>query len=122
MSATTFSQQSKADYLKRSRNQKKAGWILLSAGSATVITSIIFPKGGLIADYSPAKYSFENLKTTLFIIGGSLNLSSVPFFIYSGKNKRKAAAVSFKMENYRQPYKLGYANTSFPAIIVRFKL
>ena len=74
-------QLTKADYLKRSKDQKLAAWIFLGTGLAS------------FAIVAPGNTSFET--TGLFvIIGGICVVTSIPLFIASGRNKRKAQAIS----------------------------
>jgi hypothetical protein len=59
----------------------------------------------------------------MFIVGSASALGSIPLFIMSGKNKKRAAAaVSLKMENYSRPYKQSLVQTSFPAVGVKLRL
>ncbi len=113
MSFTSFSQQvnpspslTKQDYLNKSHKQKKTGWILLGSGATLFITGLVIPKGELTDQfnyYTFEKDIYENdgLKAGFMIAGTLSMLGSVPFFIASGKNKKKAASISFK--NYSIP-------------------
>src|SRR5688572_22247459 len=115
------------DYLKKSQNQRKAGFILLGSGVGLIATSIIIPQGeqtydGICIGYlCDDKYKNDGIKSAFFIAGGVAALSSIPFFIMSGKNRRRANAVSFKMENTWSPYYNGVAYSSFPAASIRLR-
>ena len=130
--ASLFSQQtnpartlSEQDYLKKSKKQKKTALIFLAGGAGLIITSFVIPRGALEEDgicvgpYCDDKYKNDGIKTTLFIAGGVAALSSIPFFIASGKNRRKATSVSFKMENTVHFYNRNLASASFPALRVK---
>ena len=65
------------DYLKLSRNQKTAGIVCLG------ITAV------MVAIAVPGKVDFSTLGT-LAGVGLASALTSIPFFIASGRNKRKA--------------------------------
>jgi len=78
--------------LLKSKKQNTVAWILLGGG-------IAFYAAGLIV------YSSERAKnpsaeldilpkgTAFSAVGGSLMITSIPFFIASGKNKRKASLI-----------------------------
>ena len=84
----SFSQQLKnkeqklpVDYLEKSKKQKTTGFILLGGGVA-MITS-----GAIAMPNSTSKGGTEGL----IIFGGlTISTASIPFFILSGSNKRKA--------------------------------
>jgi hypothetical protein len=69
----------KEDFLKRSHEQKTGGLILLGVGA------------GSIALVSGGNQSFETTGTVA-VLGGIAVLASVPLFIASGRNRRKARA------------------------------
>ena len=91
----SINSQTLPDYLlKKSKNQKTAAWILLGSGSAVAIA-------GSIIGTNAVKNSNPNDPFDIFppgsLAGGAMILggiaaivASVPFFIASGKNKRKA--------------------------------
>src|SRR5262245_25685887 len=131
---STFSQQTnpapsltKQDYLKKSSKQKKTGWILLGSGAALFITGLVIPKGDLTDQFNP--YTFEkdihendDLKAAFEIAGTLSMLGSIPFFIASGKSKKKAASITFK--NLRVPsMRNGYlVKQPVPAILFKLNL
>ena len=98
-------------YLKKSRSQLVGGLILLGIGGTT------------LALVSNGKTSF-NILPVLVIGGGLFVLGSIPLFIASGRNKRKAmnATTLFKMETIPTLHQTGINFHSYPAISVRFDL
>ena len=98
-------------YLRKSRSQLVGGLILLGIGGAT------------LALVSNGKTSF-NILPVLVIGGGLFVLGSIPLFIASGRNKRKAmnATTLFKMETIPTLPQTGINFHSYPAISVRFDL
>lgn len=131
-SVSLFSQQpnpaptlSDQDYLQKSKKQKKTALIFLAGGAGIIITSFIIPRGALEEDgicvgpYCDTKYKNDGAKTALLIAGGVVALGSIPFFIASKKNRRKATSVSFKMENTIQLYNRSLASASFPALQIK---
>ncbi len=92
---TCFSQQTepapvltKQDYLHKSRSQKTTALILLPAGAAMVVGGIAINLGDGLFSSTPNKGLW------LSYLGGGVMLSSIPFFIAAGKNKKKAMNLS----------------------------
>ena len=72
---------------QKSKKQKTAAWILLGGGAgiaATVIIIIVFDP------LSVFDLKKSNNRGLLLATGGAAMVASIPFFIASGKNKRKA--------------------------------
>ena len=86
---------------KNTKQTKTAGWITLGAGVAMTITGIGINGGQGFSD-NPDK------GIGLAYAGGAVALLSTPFFIASGKNKRKAnlalknVGLSFGNKNFKQ--------------------
>ncbi|MEO8404151.1 MAG: hypothetical protein ABI480_06135 [Chitinophagaceae bacterium] len=120
---TSFSQQTKSsltkeDYLLKSKNQRTAGRILLIGGGVLIGTAVIIGSSG--------DRSFDDAATLgiVGVIGAVSAISSIPLFIASSRNKKKAKAMTanFKMERIApfQPQVLSYH--SYPALSVRINL
>ena len=119
LAATSFCQQvqqssttlTREEYLKKSKTQKIVGFVLLGAGAIAFIS------------VSGGNTDFGTLGA-LVMAGAVSALASIPFFIASGRNKRKAnnASLSFKFEKNQtiQPAKISLH--SFPAISLKLKL
>lgn len=78
-------------YLHKSKNQKTTGYVLLGSGAALIITA------GIIHGKSvKANGAFLNFDGLGFEALGLLSmLSSIPFFAWSSKNKRKNILITF---------------------------
>ena len=101
----------------KAKKQKTTGWILLGGGAgvaligsaigvANVWDEIIFDeRGGLDA-------------ANVMLITGLVSMAgSIPFFIASGKNRKKAAALVFiKMENSSYASQYTITKKKYPAI------
>lgn len=101
----------------KAKKQKTTGWILLGGGAgvaligsaigvANVWDEIIFDeRGGLDA-------------ANVMLITGLVSMAgSIPFFIASGKNRKKAAALVFiKMENSSYASQYTITEKKYPAI------
>ena len=103
---------------------------MLGGGAALVLIGVIIPQGestGVQFDlYSPSLSSEghknDDIKTAFAFAGVLSTLGSIPFFIASGKNKRKAASLSFNNMRTQQMKNSGVVYKSIPAISLKFNL
>ena len=121
VATTTFSQQNpssptltKQDYLKKNKNQKTAAWVMLGGGLALGV-------GGAAWAGSDWEASGPG---ALMVIGGASVIGSIPLFIASGKNKRKAmsATTFFKMETAPQLINRNIVTRSLPSLTLKLSL
>jgi len=114
----------KEDYLKKSKNQKTAAWVMLIGG--TVLTTIgvgVALGGGLDCAYGPDCDNNQTVASILTITGGAAMLGSIPLFIVADKNKKKAMSAALiieKMPAIRFSGSIKYQ--SYPAISLRMPL
>lgn len=136
--AVSFAQQSapkqtliQTDYLQKSKKQKKTAMIFLGGGAALIVASLVIPQGeptGFQID--PITGGFyeghknDGIKGALGLTGVVSMLGSIPFFIASGKNKRKARQASVFINMERAPVLQGmaFSTHSFPTAGVRINL
>lgn len=85
----------KAYYLKKSRNNRIASICLVSGGFVIAgIGALSFPKNyDIIFENSSEDESKADAATALIIVGTAAMLSSIPFTVMAGVNKRKANAM-----------------------------
>ena len=120
-----------SDYLLKSKKQKKTAMIFLGGGAALIITSLVIPQG------EPTGFQFDpisggiyeghkndGIRGAFILTGGLSMLGSIPFFIASGKNKRKALRASVFIDTEKRPVLQGVtiSNQSFPVIALRINL
>lgn len=81
-----------SDYLLKSRNQKTGAFILMGLGCAAVITGIIIESKNSVDNlYSTiVDESTNNSGAIIAGAGAGLILGSIPLFIASSRNKKKA--------------------------------
>ena len=105
----------KTDYLVKSKNQKTAAWVLLGGGVA------LMGAGYLIGDSKNATFDDAGTGVVLAGIGFLSTIGSIPLFIASGKNKRKAmkATTFIKMETAPSIQKQFFKQNSYPAFSIR---
>ncbi len=118
----------KQDYLKKSKSQNTAAWIVLGGG--VVLTSVGMAIGlfkatealvGLLYLQQPKS---SNDGEVLFYSGLAAIAGSIPLFIASSKNKKKANTVSasFKMES-RPTFQQGaIVRTAYPSLSLKLNL
>ena len=126
ITTSTFSQQTPSvekDYMKKSKNQKKTAWIMLGGGATLLLTGIIIPKGDIVHEgFLGNDYENDGIKGAFQLTGVLSMIGSIPFFVASGKNKKRAAAVSFKNEKIPQLYKGNMINHSVPSVNFKVSL
>lgn len=117
---TTFPVLTREDYLKKSKNQKTAAWILLGGGSALIIAGL------LIGNRKESSFGDAGTGAIIGITGFlAATAGSIPLFIASGRNKRKSqhasAHLRFEKVPAIQPTGISYCSY-YPAISVKFNL
>jgi hypothetical protein len=117
--------ESKEFYLQRNNNQKKAGWILLGAGTAiAVIGGIGFASNfdiNLFTPVDPAKNQRADIFGAIMLAGIVTDLISIPFFISAHHNKKRAASLSFGNQNLNFPGSLRYSQNAVPTVNLSVK-
>ena len=95
----------KADYLKKSKNQKTAAWVMLGVGAALDVAGIAttLSNANKELDYTfgfgqPQVSVNHTGEYVLYIAGTAALGTSLALFIAAKRNKTKAAALSFKNE------------------------
>ena len=81
-------------YLQKSKNQKTAAWILLSVGSTMTVVGVI----GFSSTFDDWSDNSTDAYGYLMLGGPLVALGSIPFFISSGSNARKAATLSLNYQ------------------------
>lgn len=116
------------DYLKKSKNQNTLAWILLGGGLGLTSAGIAVGLNEAVNDISNI-FSGEEQKTSsagaiLFYTGLASMLTSIPLFIVSSSNKRKAEEVSafLKIETIPFVQQNNFARKAYPAISVKLRL
>ena len=71
---------------------------MAGGGAILLLTGIIIPRGEIIRDSFFPEYKNDGIKQSFVFTGTLSMLGSIPFFISSQHNKKKAASLSFKNE------------------------
>lgn len=118
----------KTYYLEKSKKQIKTAWIMIGGGAACFLTGVIIPKGeskgftGSYYGFPVEEYKNDGIKAA-FGVGGVLSmLGSIPFFIASGKNKKRAnrTTVFIDVQEIPSLYQTGMQNQS--TLILKVKI
>jgi hypothetical protein len=109
----------KDEYLKKSKNQKTVAWVMLGGGLAVGIAGVIVFNQ---SDWFSEDDSQTNTGGIMFLAGACTALGSIPFFISSSHNAKKAAAISFKNQELFFPRQDGILVKSQPAVSLKIKL
>ncbi|MBL0129819.1 MAG: hypothetical protein IPP43_00775 [Chitinophagaceae bacterium] len=113
----------KQDYLQKSKHQKTAAWILMGGGATLLLTGIVIPKGALThSGFLDDTYKNDGIKDAFDLTGIVSMLGSIPFFIASSKNKKKAASLSFKNEPIPKLQKNSFVYRTIPALTLKIYL
>jgi hypothetical protein len=108
----------KNDYLKKSKNQKTAGWVMLRGGVVIgVVGAILFSENfEILSDGNDAS---ADTGGALFLIGAGSTLGSIPFFISSAHNAGKAASLSISTHDILRPLRNSFIANTQPALTFR---
>ncbi len=118
----------KQDYLKKSKRQKTAAWILLGGGVvlsfAGIAVGLNDATNNLIGIFYLEQPNSSNSVDVLIVSGLAAMAGSIPLFIASSKNKKKANAVSvsFKMETRSTVQQLAIVRTAYPSLSLKLNL
>lgn len=93
---TTEIQAVKTDYLQKSKKQQRAGWVLLSGGTALFITGFIIPEGEFVSSgnfwsdlFWGGHHKNDATKSAFWVTGTFSILGIIPLFLASGRNKKR---------------------------------
>ena len=107
--------------LQKSKNKKKVAWIMAGGGATLLLTGIIIPRGEIIPNFFFPDYKNDGIKISFLLTGTLSMLGSIPFFISSHHNKKKAASLSFKNEPVQQINKSSMVYRNIPSLALKFK-
>lgn len=128
ISTAGFAQTTKSadDYAARSRKLQTGAWILAGGGTAMIAGgTILLATSDWNDDYIEDRETGKIVGGVLLIAGGVVcTLGSIPLFIVSARDRRKAARLSFKTETVPGPgvSKYGLANRQMPSMVLKIQL
>ena len=80
----------KEDLLKKSKRQQRTGWLMLGGGTLVAVGSMYWA----LEAYANESGSGDHGQGYFFISGVCSIVGSIPMFIISGNNKKKAMSMS----------------------------
>jgi len=131
LTGQTFSQEikqerSREDYLAKSRNQKTVGIALVSGGVVTIIAGAVVWMNEFTRNFnlSESDWGVGSIGTgdVMMVVGGTAVLSSIPFLIAAGKNRKNAIHMSAGLQKVPQLQKTGPVYSSVPAVQLKIDL
>jgi len=99
--APTNPKHSRDYYLIKSKNLNKAANILLAGGAVCILTAFLIPKGEETSNFFFTQRKNDGIRASFGLTGITSMLGSIPFYIVSAKNKRKANAATLSFNNQR---------------------
>ena len=109
---------SKEDYLKKSKTQKTVGWVMLGGGVAMTTIGYVIINQQVNDDPLNAITTGQGY-VVLMIAGAATALGSIPFFISSAKNARRAAAISFNNQKILFPQQNTFVLKTQPTVTLK---
>ena len=109
---------SKDYYLQKSKSQKKVGWILLTGGTIMAVVGAI----GFDDSWDSGSYTKTDILGFVMLGGILSDIASIPFFISSAKNKRRALSAAISNQKIFIPQQKGYALNTQTAFTLKLVL
>lgn len=104
-------------YLGKSKRQKTTGWILLGTGTAAIVSGL------LIEAPNRGTGNSQSYTGGFLEVGGILSaLTSIPFFIGSSKNKKKATTLAISTQRILQPRQNSIVLQGLPTVSIMISL
>ena len=118
---TTFSNAKlKADYLKKSRNQKTAAWIILGGGGVFILSGLLVNTNDT-QSYTPAP-TVTVTGTSLIAVGVLAEIASIPLFMAASKNKKRAMSLGIKNQFIPTSHSGTFVYTTVPSMSITVRL
>lgn len=107
---------SKDYYLEKSKKQKTTGWVMLASGAVLTIVGVIGFSDTFMEEDS---YTTTDIYGVMAVGGPLICLGSIPFFVSSGNNAKKAATLSFKNQPILMPQQGSLVQNSQPSLSLK---
>lgn len=104
-------------YLQKAKNQKTTGFVLLGVGTVSAAVGFI-----LFANNYDSNTSTTDMGGFMLLGGIVCDLASIPFFISSGSNNRKAAEIALGAQQIYLPQNITVVMKYAPAVTIKIGL
>ena len=129
LSVPVFSQQidhapilTRQDYLKKSDNQKKAAKILLVGGMVVSVVGLAIALDNVGNILNPDQPDNGKIADVLGYSGLVIAAASIPLFVASSKNEKKAVSMSFKNQLVPQFQGVGFVHRVVPSLHLKISI
>ena len=116
----------KQDYLKKSRNQKTAAWVLGGTGIILIGTGLVVAAVDVTEEFvgifAPEVNDGGDSGGVIALAGLVAVGCSVPLFFASDKNRKKAMSLSIKMQHLPKPQHNSLTKSSIPSLSLKIGL
>jgi hypothetical protein len=112
----------KQDYLKKSKSQKTASKIIAGTGAALAFTGLLLVVDDVGGIFDPNDQENTKAADALTYTGLVIMAGSIPFFIASSKNRKKAMSMSFKNQRILQLQNAGFVYRAIPSVNLKISL
>jgi hypothetical protein len=114
-------QRTETDYYKKSRNQNTNGWMFTGVGAGIIFGTMLAEGFSVVITVGQSKATHT---TPFYVIGSACVATGIVYFIASGRNKRKAKALSAYIDFEGVPVLQGTMIThrSFPVAGIKLNL
>lgn len=111
-------------YLAKSKKQRTAGYVLLSGGAMLTVLSLIIPPGEREMEDIFLQQKVYTARYVAFFTGIGTMAGSVPLFISSGQNRKRAFGITghLRIENAEKLQGYARVNTYYPALGIKISL
>jgi len=110
-------------YLNKSKNQKTVAWVMLGGGVAVATVGILLVNNA-INDDGPGVLSGSSgtAESIVALVGIGSTLGSIPLFISSARNARKAARITISNYKILFPLQNDFAFQYVPTLSLKIPL
>ena len=114
---------SKDAYVAKAKKQNTAGWVILGTGFTISTIGLIVEMNEVTTELASIiilePRDEKSAGGALLIAGSIVMASSLPLFIASSKNRKRAATAFIKMESQHELKNASFVTSSFPALALK---
>lgn len=106
-------------YLQKSKNQKTAGWVLLTTGFMAAVTGLAITGNNTLDNIINAEDK-DTGGEAVTIAGITVMAGSIPFFVMASKNRKNAYSLSASHQQWPSTHKQNLSYHRIPVIHLKF--